>query len=879
MCNGLNLKKGMLLAAVIAMLLIATVALAATYPFTGIVTDDTNMRSTASSYESNVIKRIPEGDTVKVTGATGNFYRIEYDGRTGYVFKNYVEKTADVVNGAEGFTAAGYPYQTVTTARVNLRKSASTSAKKLDVIPNGDPITVHKLSGEWANVTWSGTTGWVMKEYIRAAAIVSGSSGSDGNTGSSGNDILLGNGNTTYQLLQKGSDGDHVAALQEALIELGYLSSKADGVYGAGTANAVMAFQKKNDLPVTGYADVNMQALIFNGKPLNSRGTKTEVKTLSALSGQTVRSGDKGALVRSIQSMLQDKGYSVSVTGTYDSKTVTAVKAFQKKNDLKADGLCGEETQKLLFGSGLSSSATATPRPTPSPTPLPPLQTPSGTVRNGTRGNNAKLVQQRLIDLKYLEGKADGIFGAKSAAALKEFQKNNKLVADGVAGSGTNAVLFSYLALAADEKPSNLPTPTPTPRVEDMTEDNVVLIKLGVSGTEVLRLQQRLELLGYYTPVKDGKCKADDVAAIKLFQKKNGLTQDGIAGYDTQKLLYSDSAIMHNGSSAGSLTMSYETLKKGMRGENVKRMQERLIQLGYLSGTADGVFGTDTAEAVYYFQKNNGLVRDSIAGEKTLIKLFSASAVGAVTATPTPRPTPTIKPITGGTLRKGDSSDAVKTMQQKLIQLGYLSGTADGVFGNLTYKAVKEFQKANALAADGVAGSKTIAALNGTNAAPSVTDSPSNGNGAGSTVALMGRNVKYEYWYSTVRNEARKYQYATLFDPKSGISWQIHMFSFGKHAEIEPLTAADTAKMNQVCGKENWTPKPVWVIFADGTIRIATTHSVPHGVQHIRGNDFAGHSCLHFPRTQAQVTAIGPYATKHQAAVDKAWAELQADLD
>ncbi len=873
MWNGLKPKKGMLLLAVIAMMLIATAALAATYPFTGVVTDETNMRSAASSYESNIIRRIPEGDTVKVTGATGNFYRIEYDGRTGYVFKTYVEKTADVVSGADGLTASGYPYQTVTTAKVNLRASASTSAKKLDVIPNGDEITVHRLSGEWANVTYSGTTGWVMKEYIRAATIVSGSTG---NTGSSGDDILSGNGNTTYQLLQKGSDGDHVAALQEALIELGFLSSKADGIYGSGTANAVMAFQKKNDLPVTGYADVNMQALIFNGKPLNSKGTKTEVKTLSALPGQTVRSGDKGALVRSIQSMLQDKGYSVSVTGTYDSKTVTAVKAFQKKNGLTADGLCGENTQKLLFGSGLTSSATPTPRPTATPTPLPPMQTPSGTVRSGSRGNNARLVQQRLIDLKYLEGKADGAFGAKSVAALKEFQKNNKLVADGVAGSGTNAVLFSYLALAADEKPVSLPTPTPTPRPEDLTEDNVVLIKLGVSGTEVRRLQERLELLGYYTPVKDGKCKADDVAAIKLFQKKNGLTQDGMAGYDTQKLLYSDNAIMHNGNSAGSLTMSYETLKKGMRGENVKRMQERLIQLGYLSGTADGIFGTDTAEAVYYFQKNNGLVRDSIAGEKTLIRMFSADAVGAVTATPTP--TPTIKPITGGTLRKGDSSDAVKTMQQRLIQLGYLSGTADGHFGNLTYKAVKEFQKANALYADGIAGSKTIAALNGANA-PSVTDSPSAGNGAGSTVALMGRNVKYEYWYSTVRNAARKYQYATLFDPKSGISWQIHMFSFGKHAEIEPLTAADTAKMNQVCGTKNWTPKPVWVIFADGTIRIATTHSVPHGVQHIRDNDFAGHSCLHFPRTQAQVTAIGPYATKHQAAVDKAWAELQADLD
>ena len=142
----------------------------------------------------------------------------------------------------------------------------------------------------------------------------------------------------------------------------------------------------------------------------------------------------------------------------------------------------------------------------------------------------------------------------------------------------------------------------------------------------------------------------------------------------------------------------------------------------------------------------------------------------------------------------------------------------------------------------------------------------------------MARSVKYEYWYSTVRNECRKYPYCTLFDPETGISWQVHMFSYGKHAEIEPLTAADTDKMYKACGGQKWTPKPVWVIFADGTIRIATTHSVPHEVQHRTDNNFPGHACLHFPRTMAQVTSIGPYATKHQNAVDKAWAELQASL-
>ena len=863
-------KWGALLMAALLVMLTAVTAGAASYPFTGVVTDDTNMRSTANSYASNIIRRIPEGDLVEVTGATGNFYRIEYDGRTGYVFQKYVEKAKSTSSTSSGLTAEGYPYATTANSSVNLRKSASTSAKKLDTVPKGAKVTVLGLSGSWANVIYDGQTGWVMKQYINVATIAAPTAtpAPDSNGSSAG--TMDG-----YTLLQNGSDGNQVAALQEALIELGYLKGSADGQYGSATASAVTAFQKKNGLPTTGYADANLQALLFSGKPYNAKGVKTEVKTLPVLNGLTMRSGDKGVLVRTMQSVLFAKGYYTGeITGNYDSATVAAVKAFQKKNGLKADGICGAETQELLYGEGLSVNSTATPKPSPSPTPLPELVKPSSTVRQGSKGNDAKLVQQRLIDLKYLTGKADGIFGDKSVAALKIFQMKNGLVADGVAGSGTNAVLFSYLCLAADEIVTNptVPPETSAPdeeEEEEITRDNVVTIKLGVSGAEVLRLQKRLEELGYYTSSKDSKCEKDDVAAIRLFQQKNGLDTDGIAGYATQVLLYSDNAVMYNGQLAGGLNAVYEPLEKGMTGEAVKTMQARLIELGYLSGTADGVFGTDTAEAVYYFQKRNGLVRDSVAGEDTLRVLYSTSAVANETETTTPD-----VDISADILRKGDKNASVKAMQEKLIAMGYLSGTADGVFGNLTYKALKEFQKANALSADGIAGKDTIAALN--NAGASLPDSD-----AGTPVdqmVAMARKVKYEYWYSTVRNQARKYPYCTIYDPDTGISWQVHMFSFGKHAEIEPLTKNDTEKMNQVCGKEKWTPKPVWVIFADGTIRIATTHSVPHGVQHRTDNNFPGHACLHFPRTMAQVTAIGPYATKHQNAVDKAWAELQASL-
>lgn len=881
-------KMKWLMLLVLAMLMLAVgAAIAASYPFTGVVTADTNMRSTASSYESNIIRRIPQGDEVQVVGAKGNFYQIEYDGQTGYVFKQYVQEGSGTSLGTStGFTATGYPYTTVATGNVNLRKTASASGKKLTTIPKGATVTVNKVSGSWVNVTYAGLTGWASKSYIQIASISAATA-----TPTTAPTADPAGSTTSYQLLQSGADGDQVMALQEALIELGYLRGTADGEYGSATAQAVMALQKANDYPITGYADANLQAFIFNGTPVNASGTKTSVKTLPALDGLNVRLGDKGLIVRTIQSKLIELGYLTgTVSGTYDNATVTAVKAFQTKNGLTADGVCGAKTQSLLFGKGLSASATATATPTAEPTPVPAMTTPSGTVRSGSKGNDATLVQQRLIELKYLEGTADGKFGTKSVAALKAFQTKNGLTADGVAGAGTYEVLFSYLALAADYVPLATPTATVqatatvSPTYPPVTKENVVLIKQGVTGEAVLYLQTRLEELGYYTSAKDSRCKADDTAAIRAFQTKNGLKVDGMAGYDTQSLLYSDAAIMDDGRLAGSLKVTYTLLKKGMSGEAVASMQARLIELGYLTGTADGIYGTDTAEAVYYFQKANGLVRDSIAGVSTLERLFSTSAIAKATTTPTPTATPTPAAITASLIKKGDSNESVRVMQQTLISLGYLTGTADGVFGTKTYRALKDFQKANALTADGVAGAKTIAALNSANAdspesAPSVTVAPDSSTTIVGGVAVSAKNVKYEYWYSTVRSECKKYPYCTLYDPESGISWQVHMFSYGKHAEIEPLTAADTEKMNQVCGVEDWTPQVVWVIFADGTIRIATTHSVPHGVQHNTSNNFAGHCCLHFPRTLAQVTAIGPYATKHQTAVDKAWAELQASLN
>lgn len=77
------------------------------------------------------------------------------------------------------------------------------------------------------------------------------------------------------------------------------------------------------------------------------------------------------------------------------------------------------------------------------------------------------------------------------------------------------------------------------------------------------------------------------------------------------------------------------TLKKGSTGEDVKKLQQALIDLGYLSDTADGTFGAKTQDAVTLFQAINGLDADGLAGAKTLALLFSGTALSADQAPPT----------------------------------------------------------------------------------------------------------------------------------------------------------------------------------------------------------------------------------------------------
>lgn len=288
---------------------------------------------------------------------------------------------------------------------------------------------------------------------------------------------------------------------------------------------------------------------------------------------------------------------------------------------------------------------------------------------------------------------------------------------------------------------TGLATPTPA-----TSTGEVETLRSGSEGQAVRQLQQRLKDLGYYSGSVDGKYGAGTVSAVQSFQGANNLSADGIAGRSTQAKLYSTSAIAKkdapratatprptsssssssssgsssSGSSSSSSGSQYTNgrtdiyLKVGSTGAQVKILQNRLIVLGYLSGTADGDFEATTEAAVISFQKRNSIYSDGIAGPTTLAKLYSSSAKKASGVV-----------ANLGSLREGMNGSAVRSLQQKLRDLGYYSGSVDGDYGAGTQAAVMAYQSANNLTADGVAGKATLNAIYGG------TNNPSGGGSSG----------------------------------------------------------------------------------------------------------------------------------------------------
>ena len=505
----------------------------------------------------------------------------------------------------------------------------------------------------------------------------------------------------TPKSMRLGFQGDAVRTVQRKLKELGYYTGSIDGDFGKETEKAVKAFQKANGLSADG--KVGEQTL----KKLNDKNAKTAKQANATAKPKAtatpratatpnlqkdyyLRLGTYGAKVETLQRRLIELGWmSGKVTGNFDSATEAAVIAFQERTrGLWSDGVAGPETLRALYSSGAARSS------------KPVSVNSAETLQFGSEGAEVTRLQKKLQDLGYLAGYADGKFGVETQAAVIAFQKNNNLTADGKAGTATQNKLYSGTANRAGGNAVKISGNNNSGRDTDgIASTGYETLEYGSTGEAVRKLQNRLDALGYKPGYTDGKFGATTEAAVMAFQANNNLTVDGKAGPATQRVLYG---------SAKRSDVAYSTIRPGETGAAVRNMQYTLYELGYYDGAIDGIYGQTTSDAVRSFQIENSLKPvDGIAGNATLSKLYSSSAVPASKAGDLYE-----------TVRPGDSGDVVVQIQDVLVSYGYLAaGNITGVYDAATEAAVRAFQEANKdkynLKVDGICGSQTLSVLFG----------------------------------------------------------------------------------------------------------------------------------------------------------------------
>ena len=717
---------------------------------------------------------------------------------------------------------------TVTARKLILREKASSTSDALQTLPKGTKLEVLGKSGSWYKVTYGKYTGYVYKTYVSVTKTASSSSSSSSAT-----------------RLEKGSTGSAVKDLQTKLKKLGYYDAYVDGDYGDTTVAAVKAFQKKYNLTADGIA----------GKETLKKLDSVYKNADSDKDDDSLRMGDSGSAVKDLQTKLKKLGYyDGTVDSTFGSGTYAAVRAFQKKYNLTADGVAGSETLKKLDSAYKNANSDKD----------------DDSLRMGDSGSAVKDLQTKLKKLGYYDGTVDSTFGSGTYAAVKAFQKKYNLTADGVAGSETLKKLDSAYKNAGSDK----------------DDDS---LRKGATGSAVKDLQTKLKKLGFYNAYVDGSYGDTTVAAVKAFQKKYNLTADGVAGSETLKKL--DSAYKNADSDKDD-----GSLRKGATGSAVKNLQTKLKKLGFYNASIDGDYGDTTVAAVKAFQKKYNLTADGVAGSETLKKLDSAYKNAD-------------SDKDDGSLRKGATGSAVKNLQTKLKKLGFYNASIDGDYGDTTVAAVKAFQKKYNLTADGVAGSETLKKLDTAykNADSNTsTDDDSLRKGAtGAAVKTLQTNLKKLGFYtayvdgsfgatteSAVKAFQKKYGLtadgvagsATLKkiesavasassgkitterldwfnggknvipngavfqikDVSTGLIFSARRQSGGNHMDAEPLTAEDTAILKKINGGTfSWRRRAVLVKY-NGHVYAASIYSEPHGTNTILDNNFDGQFCLHF---------------------------------
>ena len=244
--------------------------------------------------------------------------------------------------------------------------------------------------------------------------------------------------------------------IQDKLVALSYLTEGEyeEGKFDGNTVIAMQLFQSANEIEATGEADFNSQLVLFSGSAVENPNAGAVIYGMS------------GSAVTKLQERLKALRYTTDEpTGIFDDATLKAVNAYQKNAGLEVSNSLSAEELKVLYSDKAVKSEDY------------------DNLQVGYNGSDVKSLEGDLTKLGYYEGSITGEFNDELETAVQDYQKENKLEANGVADDTVRNSITKSIARQGSENAQGIITDTASVANEAMSG-------LATSKTEKLSLEK-----------------------------------------------------------------------------------------------------------------------------------------------------------------------------------------------------------------------------------------------------------------------------------------------------------------------------------------------------------------------------------------------------